>query len=200
MNIRAKIIAAAFALAAAAGVNAQNSSVDKTFTANGTNCLEIIWSPEMLAKHPKIASACQEVMQRDGKSYVKFEGEVKKVSKGGTEVVMDMKGGDRITINPKPDRKVMVGSNMVPVKSLRPGDELTFYIAEDRLTAAVMESPTAPVEYIPIADTSVESVAMTSTDYSMPKTASNWPLLALFGALALGLAATLRTRRTMRGH
>jgi len=197
MNTRAKIIAAAFALAAAAGVNAQ-SSVDKTFTANGTNCLEIVWSPEMLAKHPKIASACQEVMQRDGKSYVKFEGEVKKVSKGGTEVVMDMKGGDVITINPKPDRKVMVGNNMVPVKSLRPGDELTFYIAEDRLTAAVMESPTAPVEYIPIAEPSVESVAMTSTDYSMPSTASNWPLLALFGTLALGLAATLRTRRSLR--
>jgi|SRR5688572_2388254 hypothetical protein len=198
MNTRAKIIAAAFALAAAAGVNAQTSSVDKAFTANGTNCLEIVWSPEMLAKHPKIASACQEVLQKDGKAYVRFDGEVKKVSKNGTEVQMAMKGGDTITLNPVEGRMVYVGGKKVPVKSLRPGDTLVFYIPEDRLTAAVMETPTAPVEEIAMADPQVESVAMTSTDYSMPSTASNWPLLALFGALALGLAATLRTRRVFR--
>jgi MYXO-CTERM domain-containing protein len=200
MNTRAKIIAAAFALAAAAGVNAQNSSVDKAFTANGTNCLEIVWSQETLAKAPKIGSACQEVVQKDGKTYVRFDGEVKKVSKGGTEVVMAMKGGNTITLNPPEGRTVYVGGKKTPVKSLRPGDTLTFYIPEDRLTAEVMETPTSPMEEIPIAEPSVESVAMTSTDYSMPKTASNWPLLALFGALALGLAATLRTRRSLRGR
>jgi hypothetical protein len=86
------------------------------------------------------------------------------------------------------------------VKSLRPGDTLTFYIPEDRFTAQVMETPTSPVEEIAVAEPTVESVAMTSTDYSMPKTASNWPLLALFGSLALGLAATLRTRRSLRGR
>ena len=82
MNTRAKIFAAAFALAAAAGVNAQ-SSIDKSFTVTGTTCADVNWSPEMLAKHPNIGSACQEVMQRNGISYVKFEGEVKKVAKNG---------------------------------------------------------------------------------------------------------------------
>jgi hypothetical protein len=200
MNTRAKILVAAFALAAAAGVNAQSSSVDRAFTANGGNCLEVTWSPEMLAKHPKIASACQEVMQKDGKSYVRFDGEVKKVSKNGTEVQMAMKGGDTITLNPVEGRTVYINGKKTPVKSLRPGDTLTFYVPEDRLTAAVMETPTAPVEEIAIAEPVVEQVAMTSTDYSMPKTASNWPLFALFGGLALGLAITLRTRRVMRGH
>jgi hypothetical protein len=57
MKTRAKFIAAALALAAAAGVFAQ-SSVDRSFTADGQNCLQINWSPEMLAKHPKIASVC----------------------------------------------------------------------------------------------------------------------------------------------
>ena len=200
MNTRAKIIAAAFALAAAAGVNAQTSSVDKAFTANGTNCLEIVWSQETLARAPKIGSACQEVVQKDGKTYVRFDGEVKKVSKGGTEVVMAMKGGNTITLNPPEGRSVYIAGKKTPVKSLRPGDTLTFYIPEDRLTADVMETPTSPMEEIPIAEPSFESVAMTSTDYSMPKTASNWPLLALFGAMALGLAATLRTRRSLRGR
>lgn len=200
MNIRAKIIAAAFALAAAAGVNAQSSSVDRAFTAAGQNCLEVTWSAEMLAKHPKIASACQEVLNKDGKNYVRFDGEVKKVSKNGTEVAMNMKGGDTITLHPVEGRTVYIGGKKVPVKSLRPGDTLTFYVPEDRLTAAVMETPTAPVEEIAMAEPVVEQVAMTSTDYDMPKTASSWPMLALFGGLALGLALTLRARRAVRGR
>jgi hypothetical protein len=201
MKTRAMIIAAAFALAAAAGVNAQSSSVDKAFTANGTDCLSVNWSTETLDKYPYIAAACQEVMQKDGKTYVRFDGEVQKVSKGGTEVVMKMKGGrQNLVLNPPEGRTVYIGGKKVPVKSLRPGDTLTFYVPEDRFVAAVMETPAAPVEEIPLAAPQVESVAMTSTDYSMPKTASNWPLLALFGVLALGLAATLRTRRALRGR
>ena len=119
MNTRAKILAAAFALAAAAGVNAQ-SSVDSAFTASGENCTQVTWSPEMLAKHPKIASACQEVLQKDGKTYVKFEGEIKKVSKRGTEVQMAMKGGDTITLNPRKDRSVYIGGKKTPVKHCVP--------------------------------------------------------------------------------
>jgi hypothetical protein len=199
MKTRAKIIVAAAALAAAAGVYAQ-SSVDKAFSAEGSNCTQITWSPEMLAKHPKIASACQEVLQKDGKAYVKFEGTVKKVSKGGTEVVMDMKGGDRITLNPVEGRTVYIGGNKVPVKNLRPGDTLTFYIPEDRVVAAVIETPTSPVEEIAIAPVAVETVAMTETTYDMPKTASSWPLIALFGAMSLGLALVMRTRRSIRGR
>jgi hypothetical protein len=57
MNTRAKIIAAAFALAAAAGVNAQSSSVDKAFTANGNNCLGRL--SRRARQHPKIASAAR---------------------------------------------------------------------------------------------------------------------------------------------
>jgi len=198
MNTRAKIFAAAFALAAAAGVNAQNSSIDKSFTADGQNCTQIHWSDEMLTKHPKIGSACQEVVQRDGKTYVKFVGEVKKVAKGGTEVTMDMKGGDTIKLTPKPDRYVYVDGKKTPVKSLRPGDTLTFYIPDDRVVAAVMETPTAPVEEIPIGPPVVEQVAMTTTHYdTLPKTASNWPLVALFGALSIGLALVMRTRRLL---
>ena len=132
---------------------------------------------------------------------MRFDGEVKKVSKGGTEVVMAVKGGNTITLNPAEGRTVYIGGKKVPVKSLRPGDTLAFYIAEDRLVAtAVMETPTAPVEEIAIAEPQVEQVAMTTTDYDMPKTASSWPMLALYGVLALGLAVTLRARRFVRGR
>lgn len=195
MNTRAKIFAAAFALAAAAGVNAQ-TSIDKSFTANGTTCADITWSPEMLAKHPKIGSACQEVMQRNGTTYVKFDGTVKKVAKGGSEVTMDMKGGDKLVLNPDPNRSVYIGGKKTPVKSLRPGDQLTFYVPESRVVAAVMETPESPVEEIPIGPPVVEQVAMTTTTYEdLPKTASSWPLAGLLGALCIGLALAMRTRR-----
>ena len=200
MNTRAKILAAAVALAAAAGVFAQ-SSVDKSFTASDTNdCTQITWAPEMLAKHPKIASACQEVMHRDGRTYVKFEGEVKKVAKGGSEVTMDMKGGDRITLNPDPNKVLNVGGSKVKVKNLKPGDNLTFYVPDNRVIATVMETPTAPMEEIPISSAPVTQVAMTETTYDMPKTASSWPLVALLGALSIGLAGVLRARRSTRGY
>ena len=94
--------------------------MDNSFTANGENCAQVNWSPEMLAKHPKIGSACQEVLQRDGVTYVKFDGKMKKVSKGGSEVTMAMKGGDTIALNPDPDRTVYIGGKKTPVKSCVP--------------------------------------------------------------------------------
>ncbi len=195
MNTRAKILAAAVAMAAAAGVFAQNS-MDKSFTASDTNdCTQINWDPGMLAKHPKIASACQEVMHRDGKTYVKFEGTVKKVAKGGSEVTMDMKGGDRIVVNPDPNKVMYIGSEKVKVKNLKPGDKLTFYVPDGRVVAAVMETPTAPIEEIPISEAPAVQVAQTETTYNMPKTASSWPLVALFGALSIGFAGMMRARR-----
>jgi hypothetical protein len=194
MNTRAKIIAAAFALAAADGVNAQ-SPIDKSFTAAGTTCADITWSPEMLARHPKIGSACQEVMQRNGTTYVKFDGTVRKVAKGGSEVTMDMKGGDKLVLNPDPNRTVNIGGKQTPVKSLRPGDSLTFYVPEGRVVA--METPEPAAEEIPIGPPVVEQVAMTTTNYDMPKTASNWPLAGLLGALCIGFALVMRTRRSL---
>jgi hypothetical protein len=198
MNTRAKIIAAAFALAAAAGVNAQ-SSVDKSFTANGMSCAEVNWSGETLAKYPNIGKACQEVMQRNGTTYVKFGGEVKKVAKNGTEVTMGMKGSDAtLVLHPEAGRTVNIGGKKTLVKSLRPGDELTFYVPDTRLVAAVMDTPDAPVEEIPIGPPVVQQMAMTTTTYDdLPKTASSWPLVGLLGALCIGFALAARTRRSL---
>ncbi len=195
MNTRAKILAAAFALAAAAGVNAQ-SSVDKSFTTHGTSCADVDWSAETLAKYPNISKACQEVMQRDGANYVKFEGTVKKVAKGGSEITMGMKGTDaKLVLHPDPNRTVNIGGKTTPVKSLRPGDSLTFYVPDSRLVA--VETPEPSVEEIPIGPPVIEQMAMTTTTYDMPKTASSWPLAGLLGSLCIGFALIMRTRRSL---
>lgn len=196
MNTRAKIFAAAFALAAAAGVNAQ-TPVDKSFTASGNTCADVNWSAETLAKYPNIGKACQGVTQRDGSTFVKFEGTVKKVAKGGSEITMGMKGSDaRLVLNPDPNRKINIGGNTVPVRSLKPGDSLTFYVPDSRLVA--VETPEPAVEEIPIGPPVVEQMAMTTTTYEepLPKTASSWPLAGLLGALCIGFALVMRTRRS----
>ena len=55
--------------------------------------------------------------------------------------------------------------------------------------------PGSAVEEIPIGPP-VEQVAMTTTTYEdLPKTASSWPLAGLLGALCIGFALVMRTRR-----
>ena len=153
-------------------------------------------SADTLAKYPNISKACQEVMQRNGATFVKFEGTVKKVAKGGSEVTMGMKGTDaKLVLHPDPNRTVSIGGKNTPVKSLRPGDSLTFYVPDSRLVA--VETPEPAVEEIPIGPPVIEQVAMTTTTYDMPKTASSWPLAALLGSLCLGFALVMRTRRSL---
>ena len=77
----------------------------------------------------------------------------------------------------------------------RPGDTLTFYVPETRVVA--IETPEAPAEEIPIGPPVVEQMAMTTTTYEdLPKTASSWPLAGLLGALCIGFALVMRTRRS----
>ena len=56
------------------------------------------------------------------------------------------------------------------------------------------------MEEIPIGEPVVEAGKRDHHRRDMPKTASSWPMLALYGVLALGLAVTLRARRFVRGR
>jgi hypothetical protein len=55
-----------------------------------------------------------------------------------------------------------------------------------------------PSEEIPIGPPVVEQMAMTTTTYEdLPKTASSRPLAGLPGALCIGYAMVMRTRRSL---
>jgi hypothetical protein len=95
------------------------------------------------------------VLQRDGKSYVKFTGEVVRVIDGGRQLTLDFKGGGIFTVSPPENMNVSINDKRTRVRDLRRGDELSFYIPEDRLavdlfdgdaaTAAVQELPVEPL-------------------------------------------------------
>jgi hypothetical protein len=199
MKIRAISIAAVLAFAAAAGVSAQ--SPEHTFTASGANCTQIVWSQEILAKYPRIAVACKSVEQKNGKYYVKFEGTVKKVINKGEQVAIDFsngKGAKPITMTPREGFTANIDGKQVPAKNLRPGDKLTFFIPDDRLTANFSNDDTtsAPMEEVPIIEP-VQETAMAPAEAAMPHTGSVFPLLALLGGIMILLGATISTRRWM---
>jgi hypothetical protein len=129
---------------------------DRPFTATGNTCSTVTWSQDALQKYPTIGAACQDVMQRDGKSYVKFTGEVVGVADGGRKLTIDFKGGGVFTVSAPENMNVSINKQRTRVRDLRRGDQLSFYIPQDRLTVLDVfdgDAATAAVQELPIEPT-----------------------------------------------
>lgn len=173
---------------------AQNS-VDRSFTAAGRECSSVHWSTAALRKYPQIAAACQQVLERDGVAYVKFQGEVSR-NDGGRELTVRFKNAGDMTLTPRPDFTVYVGGTKIPVADLRRGDELTFYVAEDRLAAqfyAQQQSPVTTAEYVAVPIDYTEQLATT-----LPATGSKVLWIGAAGITLLSLAGLLNARSLVR--
>jgi hypothetical protein len=160
------------------------------------------WKQEVLGTYPNIAKACQEVVVRDGKRYVRVEGTVKRVV--GDAATIRMAGSnDEITVSPKTSSFFTVAGTKIDGKDLSVGQNLRFYIPEERI--AVVASVDEPaVTEVPVvaapapAPAPAEAAAPAAEPEALPKTASPLPLVGLlgFGFLALGgLFSALRLRR-----
>ncbi len=205
MRIRSTTtIMIAIVLGASAGVSGQ-TQVDRAFSATGASCEQITWSKESLNRYPQIASACREVMQRDGKYFVKFEGKVRRVADGGKQLTIDFRDGDLLVLTPPPNMNLYIDNKPMPMRSLRPGDELNFYVPEDQLTAEFFQgdAATAQAQEVPISNAPAERVAMATPAESapaanaaeLPRTASALPAVGLAGLALVILGAALSTRR-----
>ena len=194
MTIRSKMIWVTVALGASAGVSGQ-SKVDRAFNATGMSCNQVTWSRETAARFPQIGSACRDVMQRHGKYFVKFQGEVQRVSHDGHRLTVNIKGGDRLSLAPPPDMSVYVNDKRTAIRELRPGDELNFYVPEDQLTAEFFlgDAATAAAQQVPIGTTPANRVATANPSSDAPasstgvqtKPANVLPSLGLAGLLLL---------------
>jgi hypothetical protein len=192
------IMAGALALAASAawGQSVSNSA----FTAAGSSCDQVTWSDDALAKYPHIASACQEVVNRDGKYFVKFQGEVRRVAKGGREITVEFKGGDSLRLAPSKGMSVDVGGKETPVEDLRPGSVLNFFVPQDQLAAQFPQGTRVSVP-IPMSAPEPQHVAllphatMAASPPKMPKTAGELPGLGLLGSMLVALGAVLTIHR-----
>ncbi len=199
--MKSSLVVTLAVLAGAGSAFAQTTSVDRAFTATGTSCEDVTWSDETLEQYPNIAQACREVMERDGRYYVRFEGEVQRVRNRGREVTVDFEGGDRLTLTPPEDMSLYIDGRQRSPRDLAPGDRLNFYVPQDQLVATFFagEPQSAPAEEAPIrAPEPEERYAATEFDQDrLPQTASALPFAALAGMLLVVLGAALTAWRRL---
>jgi LPXTG-motif cell wall-anchored protein len=199
MNTKTITMLSTACLIACASVATAQTSVDRSFKAVSKDCSGIQWTEKAVATYPTIANACQGVEERNGKTYVKFQGTVDKNVNRGEQLVVNFKDGGKVTLTPPPETSVYVNGQKTSVSKLARGDELNFYIAEDRLAAQFPDNPepevqTARLIVVPIAVYQEQPERMAS----LPSTASDWPLFALSGMLMLGFGGLLTWSRRRR--
>jgi hypothetical protein len=117
----------------------------------------------------------------------------------GKQLVVRFKDGGDMTLSPPPETNVYIDGKKTPVAQLRNGDDLQFYIAEDRLAAQFPETSAVTTRYavVPLATPAPE--AQPEQVASLPATAGFLPLMGLVSCLTLGLATLLTLlRRNMR--
>jgi hypothetical protein len=182
---------------------AQNRRADTAFTATGTSCEDVTWSDAALAEYPNIASACQDVMEREGMYYVKFEGEVRRVRNSGQQVTVNFRGGDTLTLTPPEGMNLTIDGRTRQARDLRPGDQLTFYVPQDQLAATFFadEAATTQPQVVPITPPE-ELVAQddSSANEVLPTTAGVLPYGAVAGVLLLAAGGLLTLRRKLLGR
>ena len=107
----------------------------ESFSASGTTCRDITWKPEVLAKYPNVAAACQGVVQQGGETYVKFVGTVTQNSPAGLRI--RFKGSpESVLVKPTASQKVSIGGQTYNAREMDPGQELSFYVPSSRFRRA----------------------------------------------------------------
>jgi hypothetical protein len=209
MRFSALVSTAVLAAFAAIAASAQ-TSVDRTFKAEGEDCRDVQWSKEVLREYPGIGAACQSVEHRAGKTYVKFSGTVREVIDNGRQVRIAFKEGETLTLAPPSNAVLYMDGRETPVSQLRRGMALNFYVPEDQLTAQFFADDTATrgVEVPIVKDQAVvrqesqpaqpatESQSVAARE--LPATWSTLPLVAWSAVMLIlaGAGATLiRMRR-----
>jgi hypothetical protein len=177
------------------------TSVDRSFEPAPKDCADVRWSQRALDAFPSIADACQSVEQRNGITYVKFEGTVEAVKNGGKRISVDLQGADELTFHPTPRTTLYIDGERTEFADLEDGAKLNFYVPEDRLEAQLQPDPQRVAFVIFPIVIPGESAVSQQAMAELPATAGLLPTIGLAGALLiiLGFAArVVRTRSSLR--
>lgn len=163
------------------------------------SCAQVQWSPQLQARYPRIADACQEVIAVNGENWARIEGRLIRVNTNGsvTSVVLDRQGRPmgRLTLKPAAGQKVLLDGAERSFDDLQTGAVLNMYIPE-RMYAVATE-PSAPAsEMAEIEPASSEQTEVAQMPAELPHTAGPlpWVLLAGGGLVLVGLGLSLRRR------
>ncbi len=112
---------------------------------NKIACTEVKYSSEFLSKYPDAPAACLEAIEKEGKRYAKFNAKVFLNSEDRTTVELLNTQGDRLStfsFKPGPDAAVNIDGKQTKFTDLKPGETISFWVSEDRLTAAELPGDT----------------------------------------------------------
>lgn len=177
------------------------TSVDRSFDPAPQDCRDVRWSQAALDAFPSIASACQSVEQRNGRTFVKLEGVVESVKDSGKRIRVDFDQGGDLSFRPSQRMALYLDGKRIPFAELDDGMRLNFYIPEDRLQAELQPDPTRiafvviPLE-MPV-DSATDPASLAAMN-ELPATASIWPLVGAGGVALLLLGSGLTLRRKFR--
>lgn len=185
------------AIALIAGTALAQTSIDRSFTTVTKDCDGVRWSDTALQAYPNIASACQGVEERNGRTYVKFSGTVERNINRGQQLRINFREGSTMTLSPPANTTLYVNGKQTPVSDLQRGDQLNFYVPDDQLVAQVAEDDTPQTQYVvvPIVYREVVREPAQQQAASLPHTAGDLPLAALGGLMLLGLGGGLTIAR-----
>jgi hypothetical protein len=174
------------------------AAANPAFTTTGTNCSDITWQPDVIAQYPNVASACRAVVERNGKTYVEFNGIVER-NAGSRGLYVRFEGSDRtILVKPDPDQRIQVGARSFRARDAVRGKDMKVYVPSDQFVASLGDEQaevveTDIVEVLPTAE--VAAVETSEIPSELPRTASPLPWLAIGGVALLLLAGALRLSR-----
>jgi hypothetical protein len=108
------------------------------------DCADLKFSAEFLARYPDAPKACIEAREYEGKRYAKFQAKVYLNSADRTTVtLLDPKGADLSTFSIRPgSTSIKINGKDTKFSELRPGEKMTFWVSEDRMTASALPTAT----------------------------------------------------------
>lgn len=166
------------------------------FAQNNAACQNMRFSDEVLARFPRAAEACLDVINRDGQNYAVFKAQLERVS--GNTLRLRFKQPDgtyaaATNVKVSPSRRVLVDGKPVPLSELAPDQELTAYVRVDKPVLALAPvSEAEPLEPQPMA---APEPALAGPEPAMPHTASPITLIALLGTFCCAVAGALNLAR-----
>jgi len=138
-------VSAIAALLAGCGTTTPSSKPIDPNKLTKVECSELKFSDEFLKRYPDAPAACIEAREYNGKRYAKFQAKVYLNSADRTTVTLQSKEGKDLStfsFRPGPDAKIRMGDKATKITAFRPGETISFWVSEDRMSASDLPGST----------------------------------------------------------
>lgn len=204
MSMTAVLLGLSLASTAVAQQLQEELTDARTATAS---CNDIDWNADMLAHHPMLIKACQEVVLVEDESWARFAARFVRVESNGDVTFSVRDNRDRIveevTLDPTPGQVAYIDGRATAFNRLSTTDRISLYVPEGQYGFATQPAPQEPLAVVVVEPArapvvvSDRTVAQRDTRPAvLPTTAGPLPWFALAGFMSLlgGLGLTLRRR------